>query len=371
MTRESAAEQCALCTRPFTIFRWHKGAKSNLSSGLRFEKTRICLTCSRANNCCQCCMRDLTTGLSMSMRDAMFKLVGESAPGTINNEGKSTDIMKVYNAQAYEAKLNDDKGGDIDAEQQQHMDKIHSVARALIQNQGAKTPYQKPVSRGIKGKDENNSTENQPSKALMFSVTKLASSLPILTGQIWPPPEDNTLTSFLVMGIEDDLPEYKIKQKFISLTENDTPGSSRASTVQKIIVNHASKCCFIQFHTRPDAENVARIIASIGKNSTEKVNEGCLNIAGSRVVVRWSSIKSFGSTHDENKLLGKMVRKAIRKKYTTSTRSSNDRSLISKTSNRNKNGESGNGTVNSTVLEAAPGASAHARYKSTVHGYEA
>jgi pre-mRNA-splicing factor RBM22/SLT11 len=60
--KERYGQECKICNRPFTIFRWCPGAR------MRFKKTEICQTCSKLKNVCQTCLLDLEYGLLFPLR---------------------------------------------------------------------------------------------------------------------------------------------------------------------------------------------------------------------------------------------------------------------------------------------------------------
>lgn len=72
--------ECKICARPFTTYRWNPGAK------MRYKKTEVCQTCSRAKNVCQTCLLDLEYGLPVQVRDEVLSIKQELPTNEINRE---------------------------------------------------------------------------------------------------------------------------------------------------------------------------------------------------------------------------------------------------------------------------------------------
>ena len=66
--KERYGQECKICNRPFTIFRWCPGAR------MRFKKTEICQTCSKLKNVCQTCLLDLEFGLLIFLEKSSTKI---------------------------------------------------------------------------------------------------------------------------------------------------------------------------------------------------------------------------------------------------------------------------------------------------------
>ena len=62
MLKENYGQECRLCFRPFTVFKW-KGDR-----GI-YKRTCLCNSCSKDKNLCQVCTLDLEFGLPMEVRD--------------------------------------------------------------------------------------------------------------------------------------------------------------------------------------------------------------------------------------------------------------------------------------------------------------
>jgi len=80
MMKEKYGQECKICNRPFTIFRWCPG------TGMRYKKTEICQTCSKLKNVCQTCLLDLEYGLPVQVRDSALKLKDHIPQSDVNKE---------------------------------------------------------------------------------------------------------------------------------------------------------------------------------------------------------------------------------------------------------------------------------------------
>ena len=92
MLRGKAA--CKMTGRPFTTFRWR------LPGGQRKE-TRICYEAAAANNACQACVRDMTFGVSLAVRNSVLT----------SKEGALMPISEVGQAHFFEKQMQMQKEG--------------------------------------------------------------------------------------------------------------------------------------------------------------------------------------------------------------------------------------------------------------------
>ena len=67
--KERYGQECKICNRPFTVFRWCPGAR------MRFKKTEICQTCSKLKNVCQTCLLDLEYGSIIAVVLSLKKML--------------------------------------------------------------------------------------------------------------------------------------------------------------------------------------------------------------------------------------------------------------------------------------------------------
>lgn len=297
MLKEDYGAECKLCTRPFTIFSW----AADRAHG-RKKRTNICLTCARLKNCCQCCMLDLSFGLPIVVRDAALKMV---APGP------QSEINREFFAQNNEKAIEEGKGG------VEEYEKTDEKARELLR----KLAQSKPYFRKGRTLDEDGNPAGESSRSSGGSSTGgnvavgagLGGAGPIRTrdsraagamgarpgggrpggprkgafpsaAQLppgpkdWQPPADPNIMSLFVTGIEDDLPEFKIRDFFKAFGK-----------IKSLVCSHMSHCAFINYETREAAERAADEC------------KGRAVIAGCPLRVRWSQPKAVGTMNREER----------------------------------------------------------------------
>ncbi|KYK58786.1 hypothetical protein DCS_05804 [Drechmeria coniospora] len=279
MVKEDYGAECKLCTRPFTIFSWNvdraQGGK---------KRTIICLTCARLKNCCQSCMLDLSFGLPIAVRDAALKMV---APGP------QSDINREYFAQNNEKLIEEGKVGTDEYE------KTDDKARELLRRLAASKPY----FRKGRAVDESELTQasaigagsggpgpvrTRHTRAAVAAGARprggrgrqafpSAALLPPSPGD-WLPPDDRNIMSLFVTGIEDDLPEHKLRDHFKAFGK-----------IKSLVCSHMSHCAFVNYETREAAEKAAAAC------------EGRAVIAGCPLRIRWGQPKAIGTMDREQR----------------------------------------------------------------------
>ncbi|KAK9786765.1 hypothetical protein AB5N19_01999 [Seiridium cardinale] len=280
MLKEDYGAECKLCTRPFTVFSW----SADRAHG-RKKRTNICLTCARLKNCCQTCMLDLSFGLPVAVRDAALKMV---APGP------GSEVNREYFAQNMEKAIEDGLGGTEEYE------KTDEKARELLRRLAASKPYFRKgraiedgsaasggdpaVGAGVAGPGP---IRTRDSKAAAASgagprggnrrAFPSASQLPP-GPQDWLPPRDRNIMSLFITGVEDDLPEYKLRDFF-----------KEHGKIKSLVCSHMSHCAFINYETREGAEKAAEAC------------QGRAVIAGCPLRVRWSAPKAVGTMGKEQR----------------------------------------------------------------------
>lgn len=295
MLKEDYGAECKLCSRPFTIFSW----SADRAHG-RKKRTSICLTCARLKNCCQCCMLDLSFGLPIVVRDAALKMV---APGP------QSEINREFFAQNNEKAIEEGRGG------VEEYEKTDEKARELLRKLAQSKPYFRKgrtvdeggnptgessrsatggniaVGAGLGGAGPIRSRDSRaagavgarpgggggrpggPRKGAFPSAAQLPPG-----PKDWQPPSDKNIMSLFVTGIEDDLPEHKIRDFFKAFGK-----------IKSLVCSHMSHCAFINYETREAAERASEEC------------KGRAVIAGCPLRVRWSQPKAVGTMNREER----------------------------------------------------------------------
>ena len=294
MLKEDHGLQCKICERPYTVFRW----KADRTS--RSKHTMICLTCARLKNCCQCCMLDLSFGLPIVVRDAALKMVAPGPQSAVNRE---------YYAQNHEKEIEEGLGA------VEEYEKTDEKARELLRRLANSQPYFKKQRRIGPVEGEGAETENKalgpgpgpirtrdtrgrggaPSRGSVRGGRggrggrfPSAAALPPGPQDILPP-ADNTITSLFITGVEDDLPEFKIRDFF-----------STYGKLRSLVCSHMSHCAFVNYSERSGAEAAAAAL------------QGRAVIAGCPLRVQWGRPRPIGTMDkDERMATGREGRSAF------------------------------------------------------------
>ncbi|KAH8590720.1 hypothetical protein B0O99DRAFT_664011 [Bisporella sp. PMI_857] len=281
MLKEDHGAECKICTRPFTIFRW----KADRTS--RQKHTNICLTCARMKNCCQCCMLDLSFGLPIVVRDAALKMVAPGPQSAVNRE---------YYAQNHEKDIEEGVGTE-------GYEKTDEKARELLRKLANSQPYYKKQRRIEPSEDANSNSNSNAHGPGPIRTRDSRGQGPLggsggrggrgggrggrfpgvaqlpPTEQDYLPPADTTITSLFVTGVEDDLPEHKIREFF-------TPYGK----IRSLVCSHMSHCAFINYTERSAAEAASQAL------------KGKAVIAGCPLRVRWGQPRPIGTMDKEERM---------------------------------------------------------------------
>lgn len=286
MLKEDFGAECKLCTRPFTVFQW----AADRAHGRR-KRTNICLTCARLKNACQCCIMDLQFGLPIVIRDKALELV---APGP------ASDINREYFAQNNERAIEEGRAGI------EEYDKADDKARELLRRLAQSKPYFRkgravdedgnPAATsesarsgggsgsGSGGPGPIRSRDSRPGGRPGGPRSARKAPFPAAINQPptpkdWLPPADPNVMSLFVTGVEDDLPEYKLRDFFKAFGK-----------IKSLVVSHMSHCAFVNYEAREAAERAAEEC------------KGRAVIAGCPLRVRWGQPKAIGTMNRDERL---------------------------------------------------------------------
>lgn len=255
MTREKLGNECKICKRAFTIFRWLPGR------GMRYKKTEICSTCSKIKNVCQTCVLDLEHGLPVQVRDAALG---------IQNEVPREDS----NQRDYMAKLANNlevTGGNLALD---YSGKTQPAGREMLRRMTRKDPYYKrnrahicsffvkgmcnrgnecPYRHEMPDGDEDLAKQNIVDRyhGTNDPVAKRMLAKKMTKADKLSPPEDKSITSLFVAGMDTSIAKDDLQEHFGVFGE-----------IKSVIVVPRGDCAFVNFKTRANAEAAAEAALS-------------------------------------------------------------------------------------------------------------
>lgn len=290
MMRQANGEECKVCTRPFTVFRWNPNNGTNKS-----KKTIICMTCARARNCCQSCMLDITYGIPLEIRDTALKMAGlEHALGIKSSNTSRNREVKAIMADKQEAKYNsEDKNVNKSKDPGElARDILLKLAEKLNGNTNTLVKKAPKSSKITKKSDLVNIKSTD--------ISKILSKLP-LGGLFLIPETMAELTSFFLFGFSDDIPQYVISDF-----------CNKFGKIKSLTIVHRAKCGYVTFTTRKAAESFATAILDNGLNKNTGT-PGLLVLDNKYPVrVSWGKPKPLGATNEECHKLSLVVTKVMK-----------------------------------------------------------
>jgi len=227
-------------------------------------------------------MLDLSFGLPLVVRDAALKMV---APGP------TSDVNREYFAQNNERAIEEGRGG------VEEYEKTDEKARELLRRLATSKPYFRKgptvddsgaiISSTGAGRGGPGPIRTRDSRAAAAAGGGRQNRPKPAAGGIahtpigpkdWMPPDDKNIMSLFLTGVEDDLPEYKIRDFF-----------KVHGKIKSLICSHMSHCAFINFETREAAEKAAAAC------------QGRAVIAGCPLRVRWKMPTAVGTMNREQR----------------------------------------------------------------------
>ncbi len=230
MTKAPFGQDCKVCLKPFTVFRWCPGR------GMRFRRTEICQTCCRLKNVCQSCILDLQYSLPVQIRDGVLQIKDACPQNEANREYfLATNAAKL--ARNDVSLIDYDKSDPaakaiLEQISEKHVARSSSVERNLPPpcsfyakgtcKRGSECPYRHVLtmekSSSLKSyRDRYYGTDDPAAEAIINKNPELkdainrnaSSSVASLAT-----PQDKTIKSLLVMGLRNGLGEASLLQFF-------------------------------------------------------------------------------------------------------------------------------------------------------------
>lgn len=282
MMRDVNGEECRICTRPFTVFRWQ------LSGNEKPQKTVVCMTCARFKNCCQSCMLDIHYGIPLDLRDTALKMAGIKNSQTITQSSNSRNReIKALKADAEEN--NFERSNQLEGRSQEAREVLAKLAEKF---NGQNNPDTSNTKRRI-------TDAKKISNVKSSDISKILAKLPF-NGLINLEDSDISLTSFFIFGFSNDMPQYIISEY-----------CNRFGKIKFLSIQHRARCGYVTFTSRKGAESFASSIASNGLNEN-KNTPGLIVLDRYSFRVCWARPSNLGSTNDEQRKLSLVVAKVIK-----------------------------------------------------------
>jgi pre-mRNA-splicing factor RBM22/SLT11 len=295
-------------------------------------------------------MLDLSFGLPIAVRDAALKMV---APGP------QSEINREYFAQNNERAIED---GTVGTEE---YEKTDEKARELLRRLANSKPYFRKgrnvdesefaeagaaggnpaVGAGIGGAGPIRTRDSRAAHAVGArpggarggrggkgrGLLGAAPAPP--SPKDWLPPDDKNIMSLFVTGVEDDLPEHKLRDFF-----------KEHGKIKSLVCSHMSHCAFINYETRAAAEKAAAAC------------QGRAVIAGCPLRIRWGQPKAIGTMDKEQR--SQMLHDARIRKQTRQS------AIEGGSADAGGAGQAGQAALPPPPVTAPPGADDEAQYAS-------
>jgi pre-mRNA-splicing factor RBM22/SLT11 len=318
------------------------------------------MTCARLRNCCQSCLLDLQFGLPIQIRDAALNLVAQ---------GPNSHLNREYYAQNMEKQLNKEKEQGLITPAE--YDKADSAAMKLLTKLSKAEVYYKrdrpapckeyaqgacprgdecPYSHEPEDHPHLFFSNAEPSKRARFQMDGTAApvvskgeTITIPVGPIdLTPPKDPKIVSLFLTGVEDDLPEYAIREFFAPYGQ-----------IRSIVCVHRARSAFVNFVTREGAERAVK----------EACGNGDIVIKSNPLRVQWSKPRALGPIAEEQ---ARDIIQAKRKREQTQAKHSRDERRRNPAMVSVGNG----GAQDVNLIAPPPGSEGAGRYRSQRNDYQ-
>ncbi|KAE8249577.1 hypothetical protein A4X13_0g5160 [Tilletia indica] len=275
MTRIPHGGECKICTRPFTVFRWSPG------QGARFKRTEICTTCAKVKNVCQTCVLDLQYGLPVQVRDTAMNIKSKAPSGDINRQYFVNNVEEQGDAAlvASSAGPSSRAGQDLlrkltraDPSYKRNRPQLCSFFAKGNCTRADACPYRHelppsmldPAGAGDLAKqniqDRYHGRSDPVAKRLLASSSSSAGLKA---------PEDTSVVTLFLSNLPESATASEEPIRSFFSTSTSGPDSSRSS-IKTITLVPKTKCAFVNFTSREQAERAAaRCSSKMDMDGTE------------------------------------------------------------------------------------------------------
>jgi len=260
MQKEDYGVECKICVRPMTIFRWKAGTKG------RYKATVVCQQCARVKNVCQTCLFDLEYGLPVQVRDKYLEeMGGEAVVMPKSRVGRDYALAEAQKA---------GENGDLPYGKSAAHPMLQRLARMTPYykrnearictfyvkgacNRGNDCPFRHELPQGgelahQKLRDRFHGEDDPLAKKILRRAEEDFTLLP---------PEDKSITTIYVGGLEAGTKEKDVRDQFYVFGE-----------IRSIKMVPKQSCCFVTFKVREVAEEAAAKLYRILQIKNKKVN---------------------------------------------------------------------------------------------------
>ncbi|KAM9904574.1 hypothetical protein OXX79_002682 [Metschnikowia pulcherrima] len=274
MIRQPSGEQCKICTRPFTVFRWSVSGEHRQS-----KKTIVCQTCAQSRNCCQSCTVDIDFGIPLDIRDAALKMAGVENPHAVESQSRNAEV-KALIADKIEAQSKNTSGKDSEDKREK--------AKAILRTLSSKLA----TGDVVRPKQRDLEVSNK-------ELSKTISKLPF--GGSMDIPEDASIRSFFVYGFSQHTPSYVITSFF-----------EKFGGLSQVSILHQARCGYISYSKRSSAEKCAEHLRHIDLSKNKKTAALLLLDQKEPIRVSWGTPKTLGNTKEEQSKIAIVVNKVMK-----------------------------------------------------------
>lgn len=240
-------EECKICTRPFTVYRWQNRQQSANKS----NKTIICNTCASIRNCCQSCMLDIEFGIPLEVRDTALKMAGLEMP----KYGSQTNNVELKQVQAVKQEAALASGN--------HPSNQFSKARDLLTK----------LAKSLQDRRQNSTSETNEAKAKnapstitlnTAEINKIVQKYPF-HGTLQVDDTNNQIKGYFFFGFPATLPQYVLEDYL-----------KKHGSVKLLTVIHKARCAYALFSKQEAADKFALSVLNNDFNASDLEYPGLL-----------------------------------------------------------------------------------------------